>query len=326
MAGRCSILTVGTGAVGAIYSWRLAKSAAVTTLCRSNYQAVKDNGFNIESKKFGQEVFHPDHVAKSVSEAVRANGKAFDYALVTLKALPEMYNVADIISPAVTPGKTAIVLIQNGLGVEEPLVDRFPDNPLISVVAYIGTSQHKQGHIQMVGTERLMVGNYLPAKADNREAKKTFIDLLLKGGVDAHDVDDIEKLRWQKLFWNASFSPACLLTSMNTSQLMANESSMNMVGNVMRDVISVANAQGYGFDPDEQLQQMIKFTEITAQNYKPSMQLDFERRQPMEVDAILGACYRRAKALDMKVPYLEMAYDLCNAHNQTILQEKNISA
>jgi 2-dehydropantoate 2-reductase len=53
------ILTVGTGAIGAIYSWRLSKTCDITAVCRSNYEAVKSNGFNIESAKFGNEIFKP---------------------------------------------------------------------------------------------------------------------------------------------------------------------------------------------------------------------------------------------------------------------------
>lgn len=52
---------VGTGAVGSIYSWRLAQTCEVTTVCRSNYQAVLDHGFEIVSPKFGNGVFKPHH-------------------------------------------------------------------------------------------------------------------------------------------------------------------------------------------------------------------------------------------------------------------------
>ena len=55
--------------------------------------------------------------------------------MVTTKSLPDVYSVPDIIAPAITKGKTTIVLIQNGLGVEDPIVERFPDNPIVSIVA-----------------------------------------------------------------------------------------------------------------------------------------------------------------------------------------------
>lgn len=141
----------------------------------------------------------PLPVVRNVSECVTS--KPFDYVLVTLKALPEVYNVADIIAPAIKDKNTAIVLIQNGLGVEEPIVERFPDNPLISVVAYIGTSQHEPGKIKMLGSESLIVGNYSKAKSNSETQRARFIELLKKGGVDVRVVDDIEQYRWQKLFW-----------------------------------------------------------------------------------------------------------------------------
>ena len=50
---------VGTGAVGSIYSWRLSQSCQVTTVCRSNYETVKKNGFIMESAKFGLDIFRP---------------------------------------------------------------------------------------------------------------------------------------------------------------------------------------------------------------------------------------------------------------------------
>lgn len=55
-------------------------------------------------------------MVRTVSEAAQSDDTPFDYILVTMKALPEVYDVAEIIAPAVTPGKTTIVLIQNGLG------------------------------------------------------------------------------------------------------------------------------------------------------------------------------------------------------------------
>lgn len=54
-------ILVGTGAVGAIYTWRLSKSCNVTTVCRSNYDIVNEKGFEMDSAKFGVENFKPDN-------------------------------------------------------------------------------------------------------------------------------------------------------------------------------------------------------------------------------------------------------------------------
>lgn len=57
----------------------------------------------------------------------------YDFILVTTKNVADVPpTVSDLIAPAVTPGKTAIVLSQNGLNIEKPVVARFPNNPIIS--------------------------------------------------------------------------------------------------------------------------------------------------------------------------------------------------
>lgn len=137
-------------------------------------------------------------VVRTVSESVTS--EPFDYILITLKALPEVYDVAEIIAPAVTEN-TTIVLIQNGLGVEEPITAKFPNNPIVSIVAYIGTSQTEPGKISMVGRESLVVGKYIAAKRDSDKQRAEFIELLKKGDVEVQVVDDVERVRWQKLFW-----------------------------------------------------------------------------------------------------------------------------
>ncbi|KAI8142392.1 ketopantoate reductase [Fennellomyces sp. T-0311] len=189
------ILTVGTGAVGSVYSWGLAQSCQVTTVCRSNYETVRDHGFTMESAKFGRSVFKPHNgmsitgtqttfaynptVVRSVKEAT-VHGP-FDYILVTLKALPDVYDITEIIAPAMTPKETAIVLIQNGLGVEAPIVQRFPENPLISIVAYIATLQDKPGYTRHLGGEKLRLGILDPSA---EPAAKMFMDRLRHGNMN----------------------------------------------------------------------------------------------------------------------------------------------
>ena len=122
--------TVGTGAIGGLYSSRLAKTCNITAVCRliarpSCRVGSTLNPQSLEMPHFGQtmvlaiamdERLIPWLVVRHVEEAIRLHGSdPFDYVIVTLKSLPEVYNVADMIAPAVSPEST-IVLIQNGLG------------------------------------------------------------------------------------------------------------------------------------------------------------------------------------------------------------------
>jgi 2-dehydropantoate 2-reductase len=61
------------------------------------------------------------------------------------------------------------------------------------------------------------------------------------------------------------------MTGMNTTELLNSKEALTAVTQVMREVIDAANAYGYGFDHEEQINTMISRTEATATDYKPSM-------------------------------------------------------
>ena len=52
---------------------------------------------------------------------------------------------------------TAVVLLQNGVGVEQPYRVAFPKNPIISAVEYVSASQDKG--IVIVGGGRMWIPN-----------------------------------------------------------------------------------------------------------------------------------------------------------------------
>ncbi|KAI8582067.1 hypothetical protein K450DRAFT_269523 [Umbelopsis ramanniana AG] len=305
-------LIVGTGAVGCIYGWRMSQTAAVTTVCRSNYDVVRRDGFAIKSKKWGEGTFRPFSVIKNTSEAAKDE---FDYVVVTMKALPDIVDLSQIIRPAITSGKTTIVLIQNGLGIEQPIADAFPSNPLLSVVAYIGTSQTSAGNIVMMGDEHLLMSQYPKGDEKSAKAAEEFLELMKAGGVTIKQIPDINRIRWQKLIWNASFSAVCVATNLNTSQVLAHEPSVTLVKHIMEDVIRAANSYGHGFDAEHEIAQMFKNTNSVASDYRPSMLLDSDRGQPMEVEVIIGNPLRLAQKNGVSVPYLESIYSICSAIN-----------
>lgn len=53
-----------------------------------------------------------------------------------------------MIAPAITPGRTAIVLLQNGLNIERPIVDAFPTNPVLSGITVIGATESPKGTVK----------------------------------------------------------------------------------------------------------------------------------------------------------------------------------
>lgn len=137
------VLVFGAGSLGIVYSWLLSRvipESNITAICRSNYDAASRNGFTLNSTVWGDSLSVRPRVVRSMSEAVeQSESQIFDYVLVTTKALPTTPSTAELIRPAITPGKTTIVVIQNGIGVEEEYARLYADDdiPILSVVAYL---------------------------------------------------------------------------------------------------------------------------------------------------------------------------------------------
>lgn len=142
------ILIVGAGAIGAFYASRLAfvPDVSVSVICRSNYSAVAANGFQVTSPQYGDYTFKPTNTFANPEEA-RNNGTSWDYIVVSTKALPDVSDDSAILEGLVSE-RTAIVLIQNGLGVEEPYSKRFPSTAICSAVTIATCAQPSNGLIK----------------------------------------------------------------------------------------------------------------------------------------------------------------------------------
>src|ERR1700760_4349158 len=96
-----NVLLFGAGAIGSVYVYIFDRAGAnVTAVCRSNYQVVKEHGFDINSGIFGHVKVKPS-VVRHVEEAA---GQEWDYVLVSSKAMPgSKPTTAETLKPAISP-------------------------------------------------------------------------------------------------------------------------------------------------------------------------------------------------------------------------------
>ncbi|MBU6338689.1 MAG: 2-dehydropantoate 2-reductase [Rickettsiales bacterium] len=300
------ILIIGAGAIGGFYGAKLADAGAeVSIICRSDYEFIKENGFTIKSHWHEKEFnFKPHKVLRSVAEY---EDKA-DFILVTTKVLPES-SAIDLIKPVLYQN-SSIVLLQNGIHIEKPVAAAFPNNHLISILAFIAVSRVGTGKIYHQDYGRLIIGDF-----PNGISKKTeiFIELLEKSGVPCETSSEIQKERWRKLVWNAAFNPISVIAGgIDTRKILDNENVKNLAKNVMQEVAILAKADGHEL-PQDIVANNIRLTE-EMKPYKTSMLLDFEAKRPMEVEAILGNAVKFSKEKSIASPYLSTLYALLSCY------------
>ncbi|RSM02861.1 hypothetical protein CEP52_007762 [Fusarium oligoseptatum] len=310
-----SVLIYGTGSIGAILAYLLSKSIPeknIYAVCRSNYNAAKEQGFTIDSDLWGtglskQSSHHLDHS---------------DGSLLLQKATvncPE----AEAIKPAVSPN-TTIVILQNGIAIEDPFRAAFPQAPILSCVLYTPVSQTGPTTFTHGTLDKMYLGTF-PADAPIHHLKACakFTSLLSTGGAKAHHATDIQIERWKKLLINGSENPICALSGLRDAEFFrSSDGATAFMRDVMSEIAATARAAGYTAIDEGVVQEQLKLlTMRPLPGVMPSMMADALAGRQMEVDVILGNTVRIAQENRVDAPLLKALLALGSALNKSIAAE-----
>lgn len=301
----------------------------VSLVCRSNYPTIKSQGVHLKTRDFGEYHFTPHRVYANIDEAA-ADGP-WHHVVVTTKALPDQVDDSQSIAPLVTKRETAVSLIQNGVGIEEPHRKRFPDNPIVSCVTVISAEQTSHGQITQNRWTRISLGPYTDGVGDDEAsdlarrgaaATKELADWWTRGGIkdaEPHTEKELQLIRWHKLTINSAFNPSAVLSGGLGNALMVLdeagelrrhiEGCMQEISTVAPKVLNVDRFPEHLASPER----IVKSTERNDKAAKPSMLLDWEAGRPMELEVILGNPVRIARARGLEMPRLQTMYALLRA-------------
>lgn len=320
MTQKKNVLLVGAGGVGTMAAVSLEASgrASVTAVLRSNFTSVNEHGFNIESVDYGTlKSWKPAKIAKAVPNVAQDKLPPFDYIVVATKNCPDVGpTVEEIIAPAVTDSRTVIVLVQNGLNIEKPLIKAFPRNVVLSGISLIGVAEKGHGTIVHDYHDELIVGAFKNPNvtADTaRTAAAEFVDLYSASGkVTCELNENVDFVRWRKLIYNASFNPISTITGMDTTRLrLARGPIETLVKPAMWEIWNAAKAAGHDI-PKTHIESTINIDPMEVY-CKPSMLQDIEKGNYIEFENILGEPIREAEKLGVPTPTLKILYGLCAA-------------
>ncbi|KAK2013697.1 2-dehydropantoate 2-reductase [Colletotrichum eremochloae] len=322
MTDKRQVLLVGAGGIGAIAALNLERggSAEVTAVLRSNFDIVSRKGFSITSCDHGNvEDWRPSRVLNAVpTTSDPSPAGRYDYVVCCTKNIPDAGpSLPDVIAPAVSPGHTIIVLIQNGLNIQRPFFSRFPTNIVLSGVSRIDAHEVSPGVVEQKQHDLLHIGAFQSPtldRQDQNEAARQFVEMYgAAGAATCLYRPDVDFDRWNKLVYNASFNPICALTGLNASELQMTGRTMDsMVVPAMREVLAVAAADGHEISEDV-IEKTIALNPV-EDNIKPSMQVDFEKGNLIEHENILGEVVREAQKHRVATPVLGILYEICCAH------------
>ncbi|KAF4970125.1 hypothetical protein FZEAL_10108 [Fusarium zealandicum] len=314
---KARILLVGCGGIGCMAALNLEYGgrAAVTAVLRSSYRTVKESGFTINSVDHGQvRGFRPTEILSSVPDVSQLKIAPFDYIICATKNMPDVGPpIADLVRPAVTPGHSAILLLQNGLNIEAPLFEAFPDNPILSGISICGSSEPVSGTIEHTLHDELRVGPFRdePVAADRA---RDFVARYASGRrCTCHYDSNVALSRWRKLLYNAVYNPVGALTDLDTGDIQV---CPGLIDDIVRPAMKEiqAAAAAYGQDIPDDAIEAILVTEPIDAHVPPSMLVDARKKQYIELENLIGEPLRAAKARQVPTPILQSLYSLARSY------------
>ena len=266
---------IGMGAIGGFYGAKLAHAGKeVHFLSHSDYQYVKERGLQVDSCDGSF------HLPQINAYGAASDMPKCDVVLIGLKTvnnhlLPELL-------PPLLKEDTLVVLIQNGIGVEEDVQKIFPE------------VQHQcYGYIN--------IGNY---SCKQQEKIDEVVDDFRKAGVDANEVEYLEA-RWKKAVWNMPFNGMTVALNTQTDILLQHPSTLQLSKDQMMEVIEAAQACGVK-NIDESFAEKMIYNTVHMTPYSPSMKLDFDFKRPMEINYIYTRPIEKAREAGYQMRKLEM--------------------
>ena len=266
---------VGAGAIGSYYGGKLAQHGReVRFLMRADLEAVKARGLELVEdcgtaclpiRPFGS----PEEIGP------------VDVVLIGLKATAN-HALQELIPPLLKPD-TVLVTLQNGLGNEEFLAQRF-------------------------GPERVL-GGLGELNRPCQERTRQIVADFAASGIEARAVESLILERWRKLVWNVPFNGLSIAAgNIPTGKILANENLRQLTRELMEEVVFAAGRLGHQIPPsfvDEQIARTAPMGD-----YKPSSLIDHMAGRPVEVEAIWGEPSRQARAAGAEMIRVETLYRL----------------
>ena len=285
---------IGTGAIGGFYGAKLARAGQdVHFLLRSDYEYVRENGMQVDSCDGS---FHLSRVnAYRETEAM----PCCDVVLVCLKSVNNG-KLQQLLPPLLQDG-TLVVMIQNGIGVEQDVERMFPSVQLVAGLAFICSAKTEPGRVNHQCYGSINLASYSCHDTVRFEA---LVAEFRQAGIET-GVVEYHEARWKKAVWNMPFNGMTVALHTQTDLLLRNPSTRQLIRDQMMEVVGAARALGISGVDEAFVEKMIKMTdEMTP--YSPSMRLDYDFHRKMEIYYLYTRPIEIAREAGYRMAKLEM--------------------
>ena len=285
---------IGTGAIGGYYGAKLAHAGEeVHFLLHSDYEYVRQHGLHVDSCDGS---FHLTDVNVYLHTE---DMPPCDVVLVCLKSVNNG-KLQSLLLPLLH-AHTLVVLIQNGIGVEEDVQKMFPKVQLAAGLAFICSAKTQPGVVSHQCYGSINLANY---SCRDEAQMQAVVDEFRQAGIETGLVE-YHEARWKKAVWNMPFNGMTVALHTQTDLLLKNKATRQLIREQMMEVVNTAQHLGVENLDVTFIDKMIDMTDAMTP-YSPSMRLDYDFHRPMEIYYLYTRPLEIAREAGCPMPKLEM--------------------
>jgi 2-dehydropantoate 2-reductase len=293
-----SLGILGAGAVGSFYGCKLQKFGIKTEFQSQLLTREKVQKLNIKS------IWGDFSLPIAVFSDPNGMSKS-DLIIISTKIIDieeDMEKLQSWLKYLLKPN-SIILLLQNGINIEEKLQISFPNHAILGGLAFTCINRVSPNKIEHIDYGKIKIGSNL--NKHNEIAKKVVL-LFQNAGIDCDYLPSLRMGRYEKLLWNVPFNSLSVLFKSKTDMLIKEDTTRILAYNLMVDIYKIARKDNIPLNK-KIIPEMIERT-IKMKPYKTSMLLDYQAKRKLEIETILGEPLRIAMKYKLKVPYLENIY------------------
>lgn len=282
------VILCGLGAIGTIYADKLEKFDA------ENFKVLVDvariERYKTNPIKFNGRQLNFDYILPS-QEGFKADLIILATKFAGLK--DAIKNIKNFVKE-----DTIILSLLNGVTSEDIIADVYGKDKMLYSY-FIGHSSVRCGNSVTHDDVNTIVFGAENNLSENVVAVKNFFD---KVGINYKIPDDIKRSMWLKFMLNVSANQPTAILRMTFGDMFENTHFMKFAENIMREVQSVAKAEGV-LNTETMVDEALKHLKTMTPDGKTSMFQDVEAGRKTEVDMFAGTVIELGKKHGISTPY-----------------------
>ncbi|GAB3066679.1 ketopantoate reductase family protein [Virgibacillus ainsalahensis] len=306
------IVVIGSGAMGMLFGGKLALHGYDTTMVDvvpAVIEKINNLGLYLEADDGDHLIPIKAAFAENIKEDV-------DLVILFTKTV---YSRSALESAKKFLGRDTYVLtLQNGLGNIELINEYVPNDHIIVGVTNHPSDIKRIGHISSHGSGYTKI-----MSANGKENKMLSIinDAFQDAGLNSQIVPDIMVSIWEKVAFNAAINSTTAVCRITCGEIAVTEQGKHLVYTIAKEAVAVANAHGVAASEETVINNLTTIFRI-HKNHFTSMSTDIVNKRKTENEFINGGIVKKAREVNVEVPYTEALYDLISTIENTYDMQK----